>query len=65
MSIPEPNEEGETFLPISRRGEVVVDGRGVKLRNEGLMGQQRVGQHARVLVHVQKPFFQTGLKKSK
>ena len=50
------NEEDEAFLPMSQGGgEVVVDGRQVKLGNEGCIGEQRgVAQHVRVLLQVQK-----------
>ena len=68
MAIPEPTEEGEAFLPMSRGEEVVVDGRGVRLGSEKgrrrvrlgkacLIRQQKVAWHAKVLVQVLKnPF---------
>ena len=55
MSIREPNGEGEAFLPRSREGEVVADGK-VRwvLGKEGFIGSRVALQlHARVLLQVQ------------
>ena len=55
MSIREPNGEGEAFLPMSREGEVVADGK-VRwvLGKEGFIGRRVALQlHARVLLQVQ------------
>ena len=68
MGIPEPNEEGEAFLAMSRGEEVLVDGRRVRLGSEKgrrrvilgkacLIRQQKVAWHAKVLVQVLKSPF--------
>ena len=57
MSILEPNGEGEAFLPMSREGEVVADGKvSWVLGKEGFIRRRVALQmHARVLLQVQKP----------